>query len=185
MTILQGQGGARYGIWWEDPAFYTLYDDFNDASIDGSKWTTQGSVTETGGQVIISDSSGGSILESNNIPAGRSIWADFWINRSADDSGDGSGCSFGNSTDGWTELWEAKKPMNNFVPTREKGEPSGILILHKGGGIYDAYVGGDLRASGVSKPNGAQIQIHVNKSAFATTPRRCRAFTGEVRHSNA
>jgi hypothetical protein len=201
MTILQGQKGARYGLWWEDPAFYTLYDDFGDASIDGSKWNSvidgsggTATVTESGGALNINfNTSTGNTsrirFKSIAIPANRSIWVSTYSQTSADSAGTiVSSVQMGNDTDGWTTIYDPVAYISGNDNTSGGYHPGTINIVAHGGDVYDAWLGGDKLVTAVSKPNGCQIRF-TNNPAGLTHPGsgawENQHHLYEVRHSNA
>lgn len=173
MTILR-TSGSRYGIWWEDPAFYDVYDDFEDASIDGGKWTTTLSgtgtrtITEAGGVVTCyvdtgAAQNGVAILESNNITANKSVAAFFRMQSYA-----GSGAAgvwAGNATDGWSG--QACSGSTGTGATLDN-PTSVLLVLAKGGNYYDVYVGGVLVGNNVYRPNGMKIQANCGNASNGT-----------------
>lgn len=191
MTILQGQKGSRYELWWEDPAFYTLYDDFGNASIDGTKWDVSAGVVEAGGdltgQLNTGVGDGGTIVYANSkiIPSNRSIWGQLRLSRTADDGASGCQLMIGNATDGWTACHDAPKTGSNFVDPRDKTweSPMGFVVVALGGNQYDVYVGQEKTNSAVTKANGCQIRFVLNHQGFSGN-KNCAFFASEVRYSN-
>ena len=63
---------------------------------------------------------------------------------------------FGNATDGWSTVFT----RNGATNTSNIGQIlTSVLVVARGGNLYDVYYAGKLMLSSVSKPNGAQLSF--------------------------
>lgn len=161
-TIIEKKRPA-YNWMTDNEAMY--YDAFEDASVDYTKWTSSGTVNETGGQLILSvtasgSASGNSFLTSvsTGIKDTWSVYGTFDAATSVNNNVDNSNASnirvYGGTS--------GDSGSKNILAGGNSGITYGSFeLIRKSPGIYDFYVNGDLASSNLALVGNILIEFNV------------------------